>query len=121
MMTHPYAFAGLPEKEQRFTRHGIKVGEPEEIISAVSEVLDIPFDQITGRFNKREPVEARHIAIGMIAMANPKLSLKAIGRIFSGRDHSTIIYSKNNFENLYKTDKQFREKVNAVKKITHLR
>lgn len=113
-------YVGLPIRAQHFVKNHILLSEPTEILKAVCDVLDVVENDVLGQSRKRPLVEARQIAIGLIAVANPKLTLKRIGLMFGSRDHSTIIYAKNTFYDLYHTDKQFTEKVNKVKQITNL-
>lgn len=111
-------FAGLPEKVQFDFTHGIKIGSPDGIVDAVAAVLNVESKFIKGDSRKREFVEARQIAIGLIAESDPRITLTRIGKMFN-RDHSTIIYAKKTFDALYLTNKAFKLKVLKVKKMTH--
>lgn len=111
-------FLGLPENVKYDFTNGIKIGSPEGIIDSVSAVLNIESRFIKGNSRKREFVEARQIAIGLIYEADPKLTLKTVGRIFN-QHHATIIYSKRTFDDLYLTNKSFKQKVLSVKRMTH--
>jgi len=111
-------FVGLPQNVKHDFTHGIKIASTEGIIDSVSAVLNIEAKFIKGNSRKREFVEARQIAIGLIYEAYPKLTLKTVGRIFN-QHHSTIIYSKKTFDDLYLTNKAFKQKVISVKRMTH--
>lgn len=113
-------YAGLPPKQQHRALHGILIGHPKEIIEAVSLVLEVRYNDIIGATRLRTVVEARHIAIGLIAIANPEFTLKQIGKLFSNRHHATVIYSKENFADLYQYNAPFKNKVDQVKKITNI-
>ena len=113
-MTHPYIYAGLPESEKYFVMNGISVSNPKDIIDIVCEQLQFEREQLTGLSRKRPLVEARQIAIGLILISNPGIGLKKVGKMFN-RDHSTIIYARENFNDLYNTNKQFTQKVNMVR------
>lgn len=63
---------------------------------------------------KREYVTARIIAIYMVRK-NTTLTLKEIGILFN-RDHSTIIYNLEQYNDLYKTkDKYFMDCLKKVR------
>ena len=42
-------------------------------------------------------------------------SLKTIGSLIGGRDHSTVVYAINNIENLMKTHKDIKRVINCLK------
>lgn len=110
-----YVYAGLSAALQTSYRMGIKNTSPEEIIQAVSKALKITEVDITGVCRKRNLVEARQICIGLILIATP-ITLTALGKMLN-RDHSTIIYSRDTYNDLMDTDEQFRDKVSLVKSL----
>jgi len=61
---------------------------------------------------KREIVEARFIYSKLLYEAG--YTFKSIGRAL-GKDHSTVIYYRQQFEDLYITQKEFRMKHNLIK------
>lgn len=68
--------------------------DSEKIISVVSDYFRIPTADIVGKKKNKEIVEARMIAIYLVYdLLN--LPLINIGQIFGGRDHTTIIYSRD--------------------------
>ena len=111
-------YAGLPGEIKHDFLFKVKEKTPMGIINCICEVLNLSYNDIVGKCRKREIVEARQIAIGLILEANPKLTLKKVGRIFK-RDHSTIIYARNTYNDLLLTNKIFKSKVKQVKRITH--
>lgn len=54
---------------------------------------DITFAELSGRRRDRHLVALRDEAIRIVADARPDLSLPQLGRIFGGRDHTTILHS----------------------------
>lgn len=87
--------------------------EVKEILKHCSNCFNIPIKEILGNSRKKEIVIARDIAIFYI---NKVLkNLKKTGAIF-GKDHSTIIYSRDKFLDLYGLDKQFTNYVNEFLK-----
>ena len=64
------------------------------IISAVSEYFNVPSADIIGKKKTKNIVEARMIAIYLVYDLL-SLPLINIGQIFGGRDHTTIMYSRD--------------------------
>lgn len=112
-------YVGLPSNIQFCSRGNIKSNDPLEIIKSVCYVLNVSIEDIIGKTRKREVVEARYIAIGIIFNSNDRITKVNIGKIFN-RDHSTVIYSLRIFDDLLSCDKSFKRKVNDVKKLTHI-
>lgn len=68
--------------------------DSDKIINFVSEYFRIPASEIIGKKKNKDIVEARMVAIYLVCtMLN--LPLVNIGQIFGGRDHATIIYSRD--------------------------
>jgi len=66
----------------------------EKIISAVAEHFHVTPEALRGKSRKKELVFARMIGI-MLMTEHTALSLKAIGEVFGGRDHSTVIHARD--------------------------
>ncbi|WP_285011286.1 helix-turn-helix domain-containing protein [Pedobacter faecalis] len=113
-MIHPQLYAGLPEQKQVMSRLNMRENDPVRIIEIVCEVLKLDRERLLSPLRSREYSEPRFIAIGMIIKTNPKMPLKAIGRLFN-RDHSTVIYARETFYDLYGRDKAFTAKVDQVR------
>ena len=80
----------LKEKEKEFTEQI----DSDKIINYVSEYYRIPASDIIGKKKTKDIVEARMVAIYLVCdMIN--LPLVSIGQIFGGRDHTTVIYSRD--------------------------
>lgn len=88
---------------------------PEKIIEAVCEALKIKRDDLLGPERSGQLKVARRIAIGLILMADPEIRLKQVAKIF-GRNHTTIIYNRDQFYNQHGND---RELTNKVKMVTY--
>lgn len=65
----------------------------DRIQEITAEEFRIPSDLLRSKTRKREVVEARQIAIYLCTELTP-LTLKAIGLHFGGRDHATVIHSR---------------------------
>lgn len=88
----------------------------DQIISAVCEYFDISKDDITGKKKSKEIVEPRMIAIYMISEML-ELPLVTIGKIFGGRDHTTIMHSRDKISSEMKTNRKIQTFVGEIKKM----
>jgi len=83
----------------------------QDIQSKVAETYDVTVDDILLRNTTSRISRIRHIAV-YLAHVLTSMSPHAIGRRFDGRDHTTIAYSINKVDALFRTDKsaspQFR-------------
>jgi chromosomal replication initiation ATPase DnaA len=86
---------------------------PEYIIAATCHVLNVFKHTIKGPCRKRTVCDARTIAIKIIYYEQRKLGKTGVGKIFN-RDHSTVIYNLEKFEDLMSTDASFRANYAAV-------
>ena len=66
----------------------------EKIISAAAEKLDVSVDDVIGASRMKTIALARCVSIYLIR-SKLNISFQQIGKIFSNRDHSTIIHSFN--------------------------
>jgi len=88
---------------------------PQEIIDCVAYMCNVPVELIQGiKKGKTEVCDARHIAVVEIIKFHPKLTLKEVGSFFAGRDHATIIHSRNIYNDLFDTNREFRETAQRV-------
>lgn len=105
-------YAGIPLIHQ----DNFRVGVVRAIMKTVSDTLSISPELMISSSRKRDIVEARQIAIGLILKHDKIITLVKLGKLFGNRDHSTMIYSKETFEDLLKTNASFKQKVNLIKK-----
>lgn len=104
----PYIFAGLPD----FKKQSYRIGLPEKISGIDSLVhhvfAKLGLDVKTGLSpsRKKEYVTARMISIGILVKTDRSLTLKQIGSFFN-RDHSTVVYNRDLFENLLSVNDKF--------------
>lgn len=90
-----------------------------KIIAAVSEYYRIPENDIIGKKKTKEIVEARMIAIYLVYdLLN--LPLINIGQIFGGRDHTTIIYSRDKVINSLGTNGKNDKAVKDIKEMLNV-
>lgn len=65
-----------------------------DVIAVVADWFQLSADELTGHSRKRHIVWPRHLAV-YVARDMTQQSLTAIGRVFGGRDHSTIYHAIN--------------------------
>jgi len=86
-----------------------------KIINEVASYYQIPAVQISGESREANIVKARHVAIYLIYNLMKDVSLKRIGSMFNGKDHSTIKYSVDKIDKELKTNDQLRNSVEKLK------
>ena len=87
---------------------------PDKIISVVCDYFNISYQDITGKKKNKDIVEPRMIAIYLISeLLN--LPLVNIGKIFGGRDHTTIMHSRDKITQDLKVNKKTQTLVNDIK------
>jgi chromosomal replication initiator protein len=87
----------------------------EQIQRTVCDFFDIPEDLLRAKTRKQEIVQARQVAM-YLAKDLTNASLKTIGLHFGGRDHSTVIHAYQAVEDRMKTDTQFRQNAEQLKR-----
>lgn len=89
---------------------------PDKIISVVCDYFNISYQDIVGKKKSKDIVEPRMIAIYLISeLLN--LPLVNIGKIFGGRDHTTIMHSRDKITTDLKVNKKTQTLVNEIKNI----
>ena len=81
---------------------------PEIIQKTVAEYFDVDLDRLIGPTRIRQVVIARQISMFLLKEHTDK-SLKAIGKMFGGRDHTTVIYSIKAVNNALQTDETIKQ------------
>lgn len=85
------------------------------IKNLVADHFDVPVDKLGGKTRKRQFVIARQLSMYLAKHLTDK-SLKNIGEMFGGRDHSTVIYSIKTVQDLMETDMVFKDTVSELEK-----
>ena len=92
------------ELEQKY----LEVNKPKDELDAIRIIVEGELDvNIYGNCRKRKLVDARIIYAKIAREYN--YSFKSIGRLI-GKDHATIIHYMKNFDWLFSTDTEFRER-----------
>ncbi len=92
----------------------------ELIQKVVSEYFEIPVDILRGKTRRQEIVTARQIAM-FITKELTNSSLKTIGLHFGGRDHSTVIHACQVVEEYIKSDSNYKNDIEQIKKRVELK
>lgn len=90
---------------------------PELILDIVAEHFNISIADLKSKKRNAEIANPRQVAMYLMrTMSTKELSLKAIGDIFGGKDHSTIKYGIEKVESEMETDETLANTVNIIKK-----
>ena len=81
---------------------------PEVIQRTVAEYYDLDVDKLASATRRRHVVLARQISMFLVKQFTDQ-SLKAIGRLFGGRDHSTVLYSIKTVRDLIETNDEIKK------------
>ncbi|MEL6273833.1 MAG: chromosomal replication initiator protein DnaA [Bacteroidota bacterium] len=81
---------------------------PEVIQRTVAEHFDLEVEKLQSSTRVRQVVLARQISMFLVKEYTDK-SLKAIGKLFGGRDHSTVLYSIKTVQDLMETDESIKK------------
>lgn len=100
----PLIYAGLDS----YSKLSFLNRQEEPIINAVSDVMGITLEQIKSKSRLRVYVTARFLICHYLRKYT-KMSLKDIGRVIGNRDHSTVLYQLEQYDNLMLYDHDFRK------------
>lgn len=85
------------------------------IQKVTSDYFNIPIDSLQLKTRKREILQARQIAMYFSKLLT-KSSLASIGAQIGNKDHATVLHACKTVNNLYDTDKFFRNDVDEIEK-----
>jgi len=106
-------YTGLDARDRMLFKAGITSDEPHEILVYVCNMLEVDYSDVLSKKRDKAFVTARMIAIGLTCKCN-LYTLKDIGKFYN-RDHSTIIYNRDTFNDLVQIkDRYFTGKLNKV-------
>ena len=86
---------------------------PERIVSAVCDRFGVKAEAVLGQRRTQVIALPRQVAMYLLRQLTD-LSLMEIGRVFGGRDHTTVIYACDKIGRRINTEEAFREKVNSL-------
>lgn len=102
----PYTSQRRYEPNQRF----ISV---DKILKVGTEHFGFSMEEMSVRCRKREMCYCRHV-MKYILCHFTRLSLKSIGELFDGQDHTTVIHSCETVEDLIATNDQVFHEINEI-------
>lgn len=89
--------------------------KPENILGVVAEGYGVNVSDLTGVRRHQKIALARQVAM-YLCRSLLGLSYPALGRVFGGKDHSTVIYSVSKIEQLQDDDKDLKQMLKELKK-----
>ena len=87
----------------------------EEIQKKVAEYFNIRFNDMVSIRRSRIIARPRQVAMYLSKIHTPK-SLPEIGRLFGGRDHTTVMHAVKKVEELCKLDSAFADHIRVLKR-----
>lgn len=105
MKIRPDIYLGLPYSVKNSVILDFDTKDLKSILQSVCDKLDLEYDKVKSKSRKREHVTARMIAISL-SCKYTDYTLKEIGKFYK-RDHSTIIYCRETFEDLIETKEPY--------------
>lgn len=89
---------------------------PDLIIEGVCRYFDVDKHDVLGKKKSKDVVEPRMIAIYLISDIL-EIPLVSIGKIFGGRDHTTIMHSRDKISDQMKTSHKTQTLVGEIRKM----
>lgn len=105
--------AAVDRALQDMSRSNEFIITPDTIIKEVCRYTRLEEDQIKGQSRSRDCLDARQTAMYLIRRMT-SLSLDDTGKVFGGRDHSTVLNSINKVEKKMKSDPAYAETIKAI-------
>ena len=90
---------------------------PETVISAVTSFYHLTREDITGKSKKKEIVIPRQICCYLMCDLL-SLPLISVGKLIGGRDHTTVLYSRDKVEEMCRINDKISKDVDDIKNIT---
>ena len=78
--------------------------KPEHMLRLVANSLNVGYEQFQAKTRKREIVELRFIGALLLRRFYPHVTLKQIGSLFGGQDHTSVINAISRAYNLLETN-----------------
>ncbi len=107
------AYEAFNEKHIKNESAGLS---PDQIIATVCDYFGITKTDIIGKKKSKDIVEPRMIAIHIIS-EKLEMPLVSIGKIFGGRDHTTIMHARDKIATELKTNKKTQTNINEINRL----
>ncbi len=88
---------------------------PQEIIEAVATHFGMKVAHIKGKRRTKDLATARHIAM-FIMRVDFEIPLTEVGKMFGGRDHTTVMHAVEKIKGLTLSSERWRREVEAARK-----
>ena len=86
---------------------------PERVVAVVAERFGVKPDALCGQRRTRNVAMPRQVGMYLMRQVTD-LSLVEIGRVFGGRDHTTVMYSCDKVASMIAADTQLADKINGL-------
>lgn len=86
-----------------------------QVRDAIAEIFKVQPHELIGRARRHPLVDYRHIAMWTIRECFPLMSYPMIGRLFGGRDHSTVIHGVRKVNDKRRRDPKFVELTDNIR------
>lgn len=87
----------------------------DRIIDVVCDFYSVTKPELCGKKKNKEVVDPRQVCMFVITDMLPSVPLAAIGQIFGGRDHTTVMHARDKISNLVKTGTGFTTVIKDIK------
>lgn len=88
---------------------------PDVIQRTVADYYNLDVENLASATRRRQVVLARQISMFLVKQYTEE-SLKSIGRMFGGRDHSTVLYSIKTVKDLMETNDEIRKSLGELER-----
>jgi chromosomal replication initiator protein len=88
---------------------------PERIIEVVCKYYNVQEADLVGKKRNKEIVDPRQTCMYLITDMIPDMPLLSIGRLFGGRDHTTVIHARDKIAENLKSNTNLKTTVNDLK------
>lgn len=106
----------LKQNEKNYFKSKKTIVSPQTIIEVVAEYYSLQVSDITGVSRSKEIMKGRQVCMWL--MKNElKLSLPAIGRIFGGKDHTTVLHGCRKIDELISNDPSFGGEIESIQAV----
>jgi chromosomal replication initiator protein len=105
---------GNEEARIELTKVNSSIASPDLILQAVCKLFSLNKQELLGNGRQKNVALARQIAMWLYKN-ELEFSYPYIGKLFGGRDHSTIIHGCRKIDDLYERDLKIREKISLLK------
>ena len=83
---------------------------PEGVINVVIGYYRVSIEDLRRRCRVRKFITPRHVCMYLLA-TRTRMSLKSIGDVFGGLDHTTVMHARDSVSKLIQSNEDFRKEV----------